>query len=75
MLVCHCKAVTDTTIRNAIRGGSKTLCQIGQICRAGTECGGCHQAIEKMLRFESGGILPSASANHRPAGRENLVPL
>lgn len=75
MIICHCKAVTDTTIRNAVRSGLKSLCEIGKICHAGVECAGCRPAIEKIMRSESNKTLESASSDGFCTGPDHLVTL
>lgn len=49
MYICHCRGVTDRTIRAAIASGAGTVEQIGARCGAGVDCGGCHLALEDML--------------------------
>ncbi|HEX5097479.1 MAG TPA: (2Fe-2S)-binding protein, partial [Acidimicrobiia bacterium] len=41
MYVCHCRAVTDTTIRTTIECGAEDVTDVGSMCGAGTNCGGC----------------------------------
>jgi bacterioferritin-associated ferredoxin len=48
MLVCHCRAVTDSTIRTAIECGAHNVENVGQMCGAGTNCGGCVSEIERL---------------------------
>ena len=49
MFVCHCRAVTDSTIRATIQQGARTLCDLAEGCGAGSRCGGCHVMLERML--------------------------
>jgi len=49
MYVCSCHAVKDTTVRAAIAAGATTLEDIGTFCRAGSQCGGCHELLERLL--------------------------
>ena len=59
MIVCHCEVVRARTIERVIRRGATSVEQIGEECRAGTRCGGCHTALCDMLedaeaaRYES----------------------
>jgi bacterioferritin-associated ferredoxin len=48
MWVCHCAAVTDTHVREAIAGGAADETQIGAHCGAGTGCGGCHEELRRL---------------------------
>ena len=52
MIVCQCKGVTDTTVRKAVRAGASTVAEIGCACLAGTDCGGCHETLVKILCSE-----------------------
>ena len=49
MYVCHCRGITDRTIRAAIASGASTADKLAQRCGAGADCGGCHQALEELL--------------------------
>ena len=49
MVVCHCKAVTDRTIRSAVEGGAASCAEIALRCGAGSRCGGCVETIESLL--------------------------
>jgi bacterioferritin-associated ferredoxin len=49
MYICHCRGVTDRTIRAAIASGAGSVDKIGQRCGAGVDCGGCHLALEELL--------------------------
>jgi bacterioferritin-associated ferredoxin len=52
MLVCHCKRVSDRTIRDAIGAGARCRGTIGRACGAGTGCGGCLPAVDAILETE-----------------------
>lgn len=49
MIVCHCNAVNDATVLEAIAGGARDIAAVGSACGAGTNCGGCHETIEHLL--------------------------
>jgi bacterioferritin-associated ferredoxin len=49
MYVCHCRAVTDGEIREAISAGACDLEEVGLRCGAGIICGGCCPLIEELL--------------------------
>jgi bacterioferritin-associated ferredoxin len=49
MWVCHCKGVTDSEIRSAIKAGARTVVEIASFCRAGTGCGGCLPEVCRLL--------------------------
>jgi bacterioferritin-associated ferredoxin len=49
MFVCHCRAVTDGEIRDAIAAGACDLDEVGRSCGAGITCGGCCPLIQELL--------------------------
>jgi bacterioferritin-associated ferredoxin len=49
MFVCHCRAVTDGEIREAIQAGACDLDEVGRSCGAGITCGGCCPLIQELL--------------------------
>jgi bacterioferritin-associated ferredoxin len=49
MVVCHCKAVTESQLREAVEGGACTRRQVARQCGAGTICGGCRPLIDQIL--------------------------
>ena len=49
MFVCHCRAVTDGEIRDAIASGACDLDEVGRACGAGITCGGCCPLIQELL--------------------------
>ena len=59
MIVCHCKAISDRRIRQAVRDGARTSADVTKACEAGADCGGCHPTIEQILREERPEDVPS----------------
>jgi len=59
LLVCHCNAVCDRTIRECIRGGARSVDDVARSCDAGSDCGGCRPAIEELLARERGAVCES----------------
>lgn len=53
MLVCHCHAVCDETIRQEIGAGALSPDDLAARCGAGARCGGCHETIEALLERAS----------------------
>ncbi|WP_146653402.1 (2Fe-2S)-binding protein [Labilithrix luteola] len=49
MYVCVCLAVTEQEVEAAIAGGAHTRTSVTAACRAGGDCGACHQMIEDMV--------------------------
>ena len=52
MIVCHCKAVNDRAIREAIRRGARTPREVALACQAGRRCGGCIPTVRELLAGE-----------------------
>lgn len=49
MLVCHCNAVNDRTIREHVVAGATNVEEIAGRCGAGARCGGCRRTVEEVL--------------------------
>ena len=49
MLVCHCHAVSERKVREALAKGACTRLQVMRACRAGSRCGGCHPVIDELI--------------------------
>lgn len=49
MLICHCRAVNEATIRAAILAGARQPDDLIRRCGAGGLCGGCVPALFKLL--------------------------
>jgi bacterioferritin-associated ferredoxin len=47
--VCHCKAVTDQAIDEAITSGARSVDDLAVRCRAGSGCGGCHSTLQALI--------------------------
>ena len=47
--VCRCAGVRAAAIRTAIAQGHATLAEVRRATRAGSGCGGCHDAVRRML--------------------------
>ena len=52
MLVCHCNAVSDRSIRRAVRDGAATVNDVAHACGAGARCGGCSDAVSRIIHTE-----------------------
>lgn len=50
LLVCHCKAVFERRVREAITAGARNEFDVAIACGAGTGCGGCVPSIIRLLR-------------------------
>jgi len=48
--VCACLKVSASAISTAISGGAHTVDAVGEVTRAGTNCGSCRPEIARMIR-------------------------
>lgn len=54
MFVCHCAAITDGEITEAVDCGATTVTAISFETGAGGGCGGCHETIEAIIAARCG---------------------
>jgi bacterioferritin-associated ferredoxin len=54
MYVCICKAVTAATVKQVIDQGASTPEEVERRCRAGGDCGACHETICNMIEDQHG---------------------
>ena len=50
MYICICHGVNETTIRNAVKQGSRTLRELSFQTGCGTQCGSCVTQVQTLLR-------------------------
>ena len=48
MVVCHCLAINDSTIRELLNSGALSVEEFGTRCGAGTECGACVENVRRL---------------------------
>ncbi len=60
--VCTCYGVGIEQIRDAVRGGCRSVAAIGEKLRAGTNCGSCRPEIAAVLSETLAEIAPAAAA-------------
>ena len=61
MIVCHCRAITDRAIRNAVREGFSTAQAVTEQTGAGSCCGGCLPGVDAVVRDEIGDAAGSGT--------------
>jgi bacterioferritin-associated ferredoxin len=59
MIVCHCRAVSDRTVRESLRNGAADVAGVMAETGAGTCCGGCLVAVEELVVAEGAGLSSS----------------
>lgn len=52
MIICHCHAINDRTIRDVIRSGARSPSAVAKACGAGAGCGGCRRAVQSIVESE-----------------------
>ena len=52
MVVCHCRGISDRTIRRLARAGAEGVVDVARRCGAGGRCGGCRPTIAAILEEE-----------------------
>lgn len=67
MLICHCRAVNDETIRTVILSGARRPADIAERCGAGASCGGCLPALLRLLDEAATADPPSRRSRHSAA--------
>jgi nitrite reductase (NADH) large subunit len=60
-IICHCEAVRDTTIVEAITAGACSVDDVRAVCGAATSCGGCVSAVETLVDLHGGGTTDELS--------------
>ncbi|MGB5283143.1 MAG: (2Fe-2S)-binding protein [Polyangiales bacterium] len=51
MLVCHCHAVNDRMIRQCVNDGARSEHEVREACGAGSSCGSCKPAIDRLIEL------------------------
>ena len=49
MYICHCRGITDRTIKAAVAAGADTVDELARKCGAGADCGGCWPALDDLI--------------------------
>jgi bacterioferritin-associated ferredoxin len=62
VIVCSCRAVSDSVVRSAILSGADEPDEVAQRCGAGTDCGSCLATVERMLADLTAGAERSEAA-------------
>jgi bacterioferritin-associated ferredoxin len=59
MYVCICRAVTEDKVKAVIDAGAHSVESVTAACRAGDDCGACHEMIEGLIEERHGCVEPS----------------
>jgi bacterioferritin-associated ferredoxin len=49
MYVCVCFGVTDKEIEAVVDSGAERVEHVTRACKAGGDCGSCHEMIEQII--------------------------
>jgi bacterioferritin-associated ferredoxin len=49
MVLCICRALPESTVKQAIEAGADDLDEVAEHCGAGTDCGACHTQIRALI--------------------------
>ena len=52
MYICVCHAVTERTLRKAVRDGASSINDLSYLTGCGTQCGSCVQSTREILDSE-----------------------
>jgi bacterioferritin-associated ferredoxin len=61
MIVCHCRALSDRTIREVIRRGAHSPREVALACHAGRTCGGCIPTVRELIASETARPSPDCA--------------
>lgn len=75
MIVCHCHAVSDRTLRCRIREGCATSRDLAECTGAGTGCGGCEALIEEIVEEELGCGAEGSRNSDSPGTLRTRLPM
>jgi bacterioferritin-associated ferredoxin len=54
LFACICHAVSDHQVLDAVDAGATTVDAVGDVTRAGTGCGTCHETLEALIETRCG---------------------
>ena len=53
MIICHCAAVSDRKVSEAVASGAQTLAQVCRVTQAGRDCGACVFNVRRVITEHS----------------------
>jgi bacterioferritin-associated ferredoxin len=75
MFVCLCFAVSDKHIKKLIETGAKSVRQIQDHCKAGTNCGTCINQLKAEMKAHQDIALCNSPAGCGDVNNENSLPI
>ncbi|WP_158997905.1 (2Fe-2S)-binding protein [Pigmentibacter ruber] len=74
MLMCLCYGVSCKEIKNLVNQGFATTESVQEQCLAGTGCGCCLDALEKLVEAEANSIkFTQITTSHATAEQDNSL--
>lgn len=73
MYICICNAVTESSIRQAVRDGARNIFDLIGRTGCSTQCGRCSDLATEILEDELAAISASAGSAARPPVRLRVV--
>ena len=65
MIVCHCALVSDGELLAAIEDGATSFDELTSRCGASMQCGGCRQAVARILESPTHELIRRRSSRSR----------
>jgi|RhiMethySRZTD1v2_1073278.scaffolds.fasta_scaffold314198_3 bacterioferritin-associated ferredoxin len=62
MWVCHCLAVREAEILDAVAAGASNVREIARTCGAGSGCGGCRVELRRICAEQLGRLVDRHAA-------------
>jgi bacterioferritin-associated ferredoxin len=69
VIVCSCRAVSDSTLRDAVAHGATSAEELSRSCDVGNRCKGCWPALERFIAENCGSGHGAPTAAPAPFGR------
>ena len=66
MIVCHCRAVSDRVLREAVQRGHASVEAVVEETGAGSCCGGCLPSVHDIVGAELAGTSATTTSGMRP---------
>lgn len=62
MIICHCAAVSDRSLSEAVASGARSLSQLCRATNAGRDCGACVFNVRRVMTDRIGQSEPATEA-------------
>jgi bacterioferritin-associated ferredoxin len=62
MWICHCLAVREAEILDAVAAGATNVREIARTCGAGSGCGGCRVELRRLCAQQLARLIETTAA-------------